>query len=821
MFFSKTCLLILHIWFPLNKSKSIPTKDEKEPPTEQVPLPAWDRYLKAISKITLNESNKEYSEFLKKSDLRKTFDEDGTLSDKTLRGIEEAFEKMVSAADRKLLNSVKKKEIDAIRRRLIPTKKHLAGDVQIPTHLNMTVLQFTAQDIGLLIKANMEHVKKFRDLRETDFTRYEMEKRFLEDQRMRHMKSEIKRKKELESIEAEKAKRAAVNIKHPMSEDAAKDVWEEKEKLPKEEFNPKTFFALNDLDSNGLLDLEEVRMILRKELDNSYDKADDKREQKEEMERMRDHIYKEVDKNGDLMIDFDEFMEQIKENDKKEDWKTLDNESSYNDTEFEKFQKNRINEIRDDMAVGKKPDGYNYEDVPLLDDNFLNETHIRYEGVLMKVDDSPHDVRQKIFKEYAMKKQFDREQVVKHIEDPLKRRKKEIENEIEIEKTQKMNMLKPLSPEQLKSTWKEQDHKNESDYDIEKFFHLHDINTDQLIDRQELRMMVITELTDSYKKDNRSQESEEFREDLERIREEVFENADIDKDGFISKSEFLAIVAENQKKQEQRSLHEEEQRVLHKESEFTEEEYNKFRQDNIHEIRRLIANGQLPTNYNYSDVPLLAGHFINATHILRNDVLVDIHSQKDKKQRHRDFKRYRMDARFRYEHKIKDMSPEEQKKAKAKLENIDKERKLKHKKVAHPMSETQEKEVWETEDKMEADDFSLNKYFKLHDVDASGKWNKQEVVASLMQQLDKMYNISDSSLAEKRTAEMESWLEYVFGTGDLDKDGEIDFIELTHLNKLSHDKKDKDEDEWKDIEDEDEYTEDEWEKFKDEQEDDD
>ena len=115
--------------------------------------------------------------------------------------------------------------------------------------------------------------------------------------------------------------------------------------------------------------------------------------------------------------------------------------------------------IRDDMAVGKKPDGYNYEDVPLLDDNFLNETHIRYEGVLMKVDDSPHDVRQKIFKEYAMKKQFDREQVVKHIEDPLKRRKKEIENEIEIEKTQKMNMLKPLSPEQLKSTWKEQDHK--------------------------------------------------------------------------------------------------------------------------------------------------------------------------------------------------------------------------------------------------------------------------------------------------------------------------------------------------------------------------
>ena len=111
-------------------------------------------------------------------------------------------------------------------------------------------------------------------------------------------------------------------------------------------------------------------------------------------------------------------------------------------------------------------------------------------------------------------------------------------------------------------------------------------------------MMVITELTDSYKKANRSHDSEEFREDLERIREEVFEQADSDKDGFISKTEFFAIVAENQKKQEEKTLHEE--------SEFTEEEYSRFCDERVMEIRRLIANGALPTNYNYSDVPLLS-----------------------------------------------------------------------------------------------------------------------------------------------------------------------------------------------------------------------
>ena len=32
----------------------------------------------------------------------------------------------------------------------------------------------------------------------------------------------------------------------------------------KDEFNPKTFFALNDLDSNGLLDMEEVTGHQRK-----------------------------------------------------------------------------------------------------------------------------------------------------------------------------------------------------------------------------------------------------------------------------------------------------------------------------------------------------------------------------------------------------------------------------------------------------------------------------------------------------------------------------------------------------------------------------
>ena len=50
-----------------------------------------------------------------------------------------------------------------------------------------------------------------------------------------------------------------------------------------------------------------------------------------------------------------------------------------------------------------------------------------------------------------------------------------------------------------------------------------------------------------------------------------------------------------------------------------------------------------------------------------------------------------------------------------------------HKKIPAPISEDQEKDVWEKDDKMDKEEFSLEKYFRLHDIDGSGKWNRQEV----------------------------------------------------------------------------------------------
>ena len=62
---------------------------------------------------------------------------------------------------------------------------------------------------------------------------------------------------------------------------------------------------------------------------------------------MRDHIYKEIDKNRDMMIDYSEFVEGLKDSkkNKKENWETIDNEPVFNETDFENYEKKRINEL--------------------------------------------------------------------------------------------------------------------------------------------------------------------------------------------------------------------------------------------------------------------------------------------------------------------------------------------------------------------------------------------------------------------------------------------------------------------------------------------
>ncbi|VDM43967.1 unnamed protein product [Toxocara canis] len=100
-------------------------------------------------------------------------------------------------------------------------------------------------------------------------------------------------------------------VKHPGSRDQLEEVWEDSDKMEKENFDPRTFFALHDLNGDGFWSAEELEALFQLELQKVYNESDpddDPRERIEEMYRMREHVVQQMDKNNDRMISLAEFL---------------------------------------------------------------------------------------------------------------------------------------------------------------------------------------------------------------------------------------------------------------------------------------------------------------------------------------------------------------------------------------------------------------------------------------------------------------------------------------------------------------------------------
>merc|ERR1711936_1460110 len=170
---------------------------------------------------------------------------------------------------------------------------------------------------------------------------------------------------EMEKMEAKH--NAHEKLKHPMTKYQLEDVWEEQDHMRAEDWNPKTFFNMHDLDGNGQWDENEVRVLFKKELDKVYDPnepEDDMKEREEEMERMREHVFKESDTNKDHLISFDEFMTETKRDEFENDpgWDTMDQDEDeeFSDDEFRAYQAQRQREIEGLINQGQVPPGYPY-----------------------------------------------------------------------------------------------------------------------------------------------------------------------------------------------------------------------------------------------------------------------------------------------------------------------------------------------------------------------------------------------------------------------------------------------------------------------------
>lgn len=93
-------------------------------------------------------------------------------------------------------------------------------------------------------------------------------------------------------------------LHHPGSQRQLEEVWKNQDHMTGQEFNPRVFFQVHDLDGNSFWDQYEVKVFFRKELDKIYnERRSDLRERAEEMERMRETYFQESDTNKDGLIE--------------------------------------------------------------------------------------------------------------------------------------------------------------------------------------------------------------------------------------------------------------------------------------------------------------------------------------------------------------------------------------------------------------------------------------------------------------------------------------------------------------------------------------
>ena len=345
----------------------------------------YNKYLQEVVQILENDP-----EFRKKLESAKVDEiRDGTIAKEL---------EFLGHGVRTKLDEVKRQELERLRhmaQRQFEAKEGIdRKHFKIPKHLDVKSANFDIEDLQKLIKQttadlvraifvniSLRAFKKYIYYQEEadanrkkDFKKYEMEKKFEKDMRLNAINDTAERKVVQEEMEKLESKhRQHDKLKHPMTKDQLEEVWEEQDHMDAQDWDPKTFFAMHDLDGNGQWDENEVRILFKKELDKAYDPnapEDDMREREEEMERMREHVFKESDKDKNRMISYDEFLAETQKDEfnKDEGWETLDEdeEDMFTEEEFHQFEQERQKEVQRMMEMGQIPQGYPYPNIPAM-----------------------------------------------------------------------------------------------------------------------------------------------------------------------------------------------------------------------------------------------------------------------------------------------------------------------------------------------------------------------------------------------------------------------------------------------------------------------
>lgn len=353
------CVLQVCVAPPVTQKKPEDGADNTEGLEDYV---EYHRYIKEVVKAL--ESDPAFREKLEKA------------NDVDIRNGKIASElELVSHNIRSKLDEIKRIELQRLRdlaaKRNALLNNELDQDDPMHHHIqHENPHTFEVEDLKRLIVKTTEDLAEADRRRREEFKEYELQKEFDKFEKLNHTDNTDERHKlEQQYKDMDEKHKKHQKLHTPGHKQQLEEVWEEQDHMT-QDFNPKTFFMLHDLDSNGLWDQDEVKALFVKELDKMYASGapeDDMRERIEEMERMREAVFKEIDANRDGFIDFTEFLQQTKKNnfDKDPGWKGLDEQKPYTDQELEEYvrrhhemQQQQYYQNQQYMQHGRPPPGY-------------------------------------------------------------------------------------------------------------------------------------------------------------------------------------------------------------------------------------------------------------------------------------------------------------------------------------------------------------------------------------------------------------------------------------------------------------------------------
>merc|ERR1712088_256013 len=147
----------------------------------------YNRYLQEVVQVL--ESDPEFRKKLEDSDVEKIGD--GSIAEEL---------KFVDHNLRTKLDDVKRKEVDRLRKLAVKQYEKSNGinreEMKMPGHIDVSNHRFDVEDLKKLIKTTTNDLEEADKKRREDFKKYEMEKKFEKEERLKHITDEEAREKE-------------------------------------------------------------------------------------------------------------------------------------------------------------------------------------------------------------------------------------------------------------------------------------------------------------------------------------------------------------------------------------------------------------------------------------------------------------------------------------------------------------------------------------------------------------------------------------------------------------------------------------------------